>query len=145
MLVQLSFCLILMVLSLENVVSSPPPQGRHGCYRPCAFTDYYYFQSYQMNIFNLRVGSTLGLQDVRIQKIFKHGAYNSKTNDNDIALIKLKTPVKITRDVKPACLPKTVLVPGTKCFLVQRRYGLCSVSFYKFICPVAQKTVFRVG
>ena len=70
---------------------------------------------------------------MKIQKIFKHGAYNAKTNDNDIALIKLKTPVKIARDVKPACLPKTVLVPGTKCFLLQRRYGLSYVSFYKCI------------
>ncbi|XP_061558471.1 transmembrane protease serine 2 isoform X2 [Phycodurus eques] len=41
----------------------------------------------------------------KIDKIISHEKYDSETNDNDIALLKLKTPLTFSRTVKPVCLP----------------------------------------
>ncbi|KAK2165757.1 hypothetical protein LSH36_45g00015 [Paralvinella palmiformis] len=38
--------------------------------------------------------------------IFVHADYNTKTFDNDIALIRLNSPFTINDDVRPACLPE---------------------------------------
>ncbi|XP_068187215.1 transmembrane protease serine 2-like [Antennarius striatus] len=41
----------------------------------------------------------------RVSKIISHEGYNSGTNDNDIALLKLTTPLTFTDTRKPVCLP----------------------------------------
>ncbi|KAK1882980.1 Transmembrane protease serine 2 [Dissostichus eleginoides] len=40
-----------------------------------------------------------------VDKIISHEKFNTKTNDNDIALLKLFRPLSFTRTVKPVCLP----------------------------------------
>ena len=42
---------------------------------------------------------------ITLSKIFIHPQYNSKTIDNDIALVKLSKPVKYTKYIRPACIP----------------------------------------
>ena len=44
-------------------------------------------------------------QEVRVSDIFIYPSYNVKTFDNDIALLKLKSPLKINKFVSIACLP----------------------------------------
>lgn len=45
---------------------------------------------------------------LRSKKIDVHPNYNSKNNNNDIAVITLIKPVKFTNAIKPVCLPKEV-------------------------------------
>ncbi|XP_056253560.1 transmembrane protease serine 2 isoform X1 [Seriola aureovittata] len=40
-----------------------------------------------------------------VNKIINHAKYDTKTNDNDIALLKLDTPLTYTSTVRPVCLP----------------------------------------
>ncbi|XP_077403620.1 transmembrane protease serine 2 isoform X3 [Vanacampus margaritifer] len=41
----------------------------------------------------------------KVRKIISHEKYDSETNDYDIALLKLRTPLTFSRTVKPVCLP----------------------------------------
>lgn len=42
---------------------------------------------------------------LRILKTFKHPNYNSRTVDNDIALLRLETPAPFSEYILPVCLP----------------------------------------
>ena len=47
-------------------------------------------------------------------------AYNSQSMDNDIVILKLKTALTFSNDVKPACLPAANFAPdttGQKCYV----------------------------
>ncbi|XP_043916183.1 chymotrypsinogen A-like [Protopterus annectens] len=44
-------------------------------------------------------------QTVTTAKVIKHSNYNTKTFDNDIALVLLKEPLAFTDDIKPICFP----------------------------------------
>jgi len=44
-------------------------------------------------------------QESHIAEYIQHPDYDEKTNLNDIALLKLKTPLKMNEMVQPACLP----------------------------------------
>lgn len=44
-------------------------------------------------------------QEVRVAEIFVHPDYDAETVDNDIALLRLRTPLKLNKYVAPACLP----------------------------------------
>lgn len=46
----------------------------------------------------------LEAQDIEVENITIHDKYSRRTRSNDIALIKLKKPVTITKFVRPACL-----------------------------------------
>ncbi|XP_019750870.1 transmembrane protease serine 2 [Hippocampus comes] len=41
----------------------------------------------------------------KVEKIISHEKYDSETYDNDIALLKLDTPLTFSKRVKPVCLP----------------------------------------
>lgn len=46
-------------------------------------------------------------QERKVHRIFRHPNYNDKDVDNDIALLKLSSPLRLKRDeVWPACLPE---------------------------------------
>lgn len=45
-------------------------------------------------------------QERRVVKAFKHPHYNKNNVDNDIALLKLDSPLELTKRVWPACLPE---------------------------------------
>jgi len=55
--------------------------------------------------------------DHEVEKVVCHPNWSSRTLDYDIALFKLKKPVKFTKYVKPACLPSKKLAPGTECYI----------------------------
>ncbi|XP_063969637.1 atrial natriuretic peptide-converting enzyme-like isoform X2 [Lytechinus pictus] len=69
------------------------------------------FQRYGKSSFKVRLGehhqfiNESSEQDFRISCLYKHPEYNSKTTNNDIAVIRLDRPAQITSFVTPACLP----------------------------------------
>ncbi|RZC34687.1 limulus clotting factor C-like [Asbolus verrucosus] len=52
----------------------------------------------------LKRWSNAGIQDKHVSKITVHPKYNAQTFNNDIAVIKLASPVEITNYVRPVCL-----------------------------------------
>ncbi|XP_008330469.1 transmembrane protease serine 2 [Cynoglossus semilaevis] len=54
-----------------------------------------------------------------VEKIINHEKYNTDTNDNDIALLKLSTPLTFSVTVKPVCLPNSGvdLSPGRQAWI----------------------------
>ncbi|XP_008401050.1 vitamin K-dependent protein C [Poecilia reticulata] len=46
---------------------------------------------------------------IRVAKTFKHPKYNSRTVDNDIALMRLQSPAPFSRYIIPVCLPGRAL------------------------------------
>ncbi|XP_057677938.1 transmembrane protease serine 2 isoform X1 [Corythoichthys intestinalis] len=57
-------------------------------------------QSGDISLFQMRFN-----KGNKVSKIISHEEYNPETNDNDIALLKLKTPLIFSDTVKPVCLP----------------------------------------
>lgn len=56
-------------------------------------------------------------QIISVDKIIIHPDYDAYTLDYDVALIKLKNPIKFNRNVRPVCLPKSDFDPGTICYI----------------------------
>ncbi len=61
--------------------------------------------------------------EVVASKLIKHEEYNERTKQNDIALIKLSSPVQLSDQVQLACLPdpmsKSIFPPpGKDCWTV---------------------------
>ena len=58
-------------------------------------------------------------QVIEIEQIITHDQYNPSTYDYDIALMKLKTPIKFTTRVRPVCLPDDGMdfPAGTNCYV----------------------------
>ena len=46
-------------------------------------------------------------QQIRVSDIFVHPNYDAETVDNDIAVLRLRTPLKMNRFVSPVCLPSS--------------------------------------
>jgi len=57
-------------------------------------------------------------QNMTIDRIIKHPKYDASSNhDYDVAMIKLKNPIKYNTHVRPVCLAKTEFDVGTNCFI----------------------------
>lgn len=57
-------------------------------------------------------------QNIPVDRIIKHPKYDAYNNhDYDVALIKLKTPIKYDSHVRPVCLAKSDFDAGTNCFV----------------------------
>jgi len=56
-------------------------------------------------------------EDIQVERVIAHEGWNPRTLDYDIALFKLSKPVKFNKWVKPVCLPKAELKPGTECYI----------------------------
>jgi len=56
-----------------------------------------------------------GAQTSFVASITLHENYNPNTINNDIAILKLKTPLTFNDKVKPACLPAATLTPSGVC------------------------------
>merc|ERR1712172_4223 len=63
-------------------------------------------------------------QSVFVEKITLHESWNPSTTDNDIAILKLKTPLTFNDKVQRACLPEASFVPTGKA--VASGWGLVS-------------------
>ena len=57
-------------------------------------------------------------QVIPIDQIFIHPKFNPPATGPyyDVALIKLKKPIKFNNDVRPECLPTKDFPPGTNCY-----------------------------
>ncbi|KAJ8011447.1 hypothetical protein DPEC_G00058310 [Dallia pectoralis] len=51
--------------------------------------------------------------NVQVSKTFSHPEFNKETVDNDIALLRLSSPVTFTKYILPICLPGRALAEGT--------------------------------
>ena len=56
-------------------------------------------------------------QFISIERIIIHDDYDTDTLDNDIALLKLKTPIKYNSRVQPVCLSSSHLPADTECWV----------------------------
>lgn len=54
-------------------------------------------------------------QHIMSAKFIRHPDYNSRTQDNDIMLIKLSQPAALNSYVRPAALPSKCASDGTMC------------------------------
>ncbi|NWX12220.1 FA10 factor, partial [Aegotheles bennettii] len=59
----------------------------------------------------------------RVEKIISHPEFDSKTSDNDIALLKLEEPITFSEDVVPACLPEEDFAEDV---LMNQTFGIVS-------------------
>ncbi|CAF1124207.1 unnamed protein product [Adineta steineri] len=58
-------------------------------------------------LLNLRQAQSSNVQQLTVDRIFRHEQYSSTKLINDIAIIKLRTPARITSAVYPICLPNS--------------------------------------
>ncbi|XP_078674675.1 plasminogen-like [Branchiostoma floridae x Branchiostoma belcheri] len=55
-------------------------------------------------------------QSRSVTKVIVHQSWNSNTVQNDLTLMKLSSPVELTDQVSPACLPEADTPAGTECY-----------------------------
>lgn len=55
------------------------------------------------------------LKTVKVEKIISHKDYNQKTNENDIALLKLQSPLLFNECVRPVGILNRELPPQETC------------------------------
>ncbi|XP_072747963.1 trypsin-1 isoform X2 [Anoplolepis gracilipes] len=55
---------------------------------------------------NWNLTSESKTQDFKVEKTIKHSGYSTINYDNDIALIKLRDPIRFQGPMRPACLPE---------------------------------------
>ena len=79
-------------------------------------------------------------QSAFVEKITLHESYNPKTVNNDIAILKLKTPLTFNDKIQRACLPEASFIPTGKAvasgwglvgqFPDKRTHDLMVITFY---------------
>ncbi|XP_036616149.1 anionic trypsin-like isoform X2 [Trichosurus vulpecula] len=69
-------------------------------------------------------------QFIDSEKIIRHPKYNSRTLDNDILLIKLKTPAVLNEYVNTISLPSACAAVGTECIISGWGNTLSSGAYY---------------
>ena len=70
----------------------------------------------EVNDFQVRLGEhdltqpSNDVVDFSVDSLTRHSQYNSVSQENDIALIKLKGTVTFTDNIRPICLPSAALI-----------------------------------
>ncbi|XP_051818349.1 trypsin-like [Antechinus flavipes] len=78
----------------------------------------YHYQRFQVRLGENNLRVTEGSEQLILAaKVILHPGFNRETNDNDIMLIKLKTPAILNRKVAPISLPRSCASTGTRCLL----------------------------
>jgi len=101
----------------------------------------------QPNIFKIRVGeheryvSEGTEKEYQVEKIFIHPDYNyPSVINNDIAVLKLQTPIQFNKYVSPVCLPDNDVPVGTECYITGwgkvRHPGDMSIKLQQARMPV---------
>ena len=72
--------------------------------------DYYDYSTAFIEAGIMIDGSPIG-QDIFVQEVIIHPDYKHKTKRNDIAILKLATPLQFNSKVQPACLPYNSFAP----------------------------------
>uniref|UniRef100_A0A673LD51 Granzyme M n=1 Tax=Sinocyclocheilus rhinocerous TaxID=307959 RepID=A0A673LD51_9TELE len=80
------------------------------------------------------------VEPIQVKLVITHPLYSSTTINNDIALLKLSSPVTLTPRISPVCLaPSTInILPGTRCFTTgwgQTLMGWTSITSQIFQLP----------
>jgi len=52
-----------------------------------------------------------------VAKVIRHPAYDSVSDDSDVAVFKLVQPVTFNAAIKPICLPMTDVAAGSMCYI----------------------------
>lgn len=65
--------------------------------------------------------------DIAIDSFISHEAYNKETRENDIALVKMAQPVRLSASIRPACLQQTESVAKAKA--VATGWGKLGISY----------------
>uniref|UniRef100_A0A493SXF0 Peptidase S1 domain-containing protein n=1 Tax=Anas platyrhynchos platyrhynchos TaxID=8840 RepID=A0A493SXF0_ANAPP len=64
------------------------------------------------------LGQAEGTEQERgVLRAFRHPAYDPTTLDNDLLLLQLDRPVRLSRAVQPLALPRSCARPGTSCLV----------------------------
>ena len=87
------------------------------------------------------VRGSLDSQKIYVKETIIHPMYNPRKRpykDNDIAILKLKSPLTFNKDVQPACLPYPFVMPeNTRMLAVTSGWGVTSegngLAFYALI------------
>uniref|UniRef100_A0AAQ4NVX3 Transmembrane serine protease 2 n=1 Tax=Gasterosteus aculeatus aculeatus TaxID=481459 RepID=A0AAQ4NVX3_GASAC len=74
------------------------------CFQTFSFAEMWKVQSGDVSLRQMSVRS-----GKRVKKIIMHPKFNRNTNDNDIALLRLNSPLQITSTVMPVCLPNSAI------------------------------------
>ena len=59
----------------------------------------------------IKVRASSEAQKIYVKETIKHPMYNPRNYDNDIAILKLKSPLTFNDNVQPACLPHPSFMP----------------------------------
>ncbi|XP_015269253.1 PREDICTED: transmembrane protease serine 2 [Gekko japonicus] len=82
----------------------------------------------------------------RVAKIISHPNYDSETKNNDVALMKLQSPLKFDEAIEPVCLPNPGMIfqPAERCWIsgwgAQRQGGNTSKELYAAIVPLIESS-----
>ncbi|KAI6058742.1 Kallikrein-14-like protein [Aix galericulata] len=64
------------------------------------------------------LGQAEGTEQERgVLRAFRHPAFDPTTLDNDILLLQLDRPARLSRAVQPLALPRSCAPPGTSCLV----------------------------
>lgn len=82
----------------------------------------------------------------KVQQIISHPDYDTDTKDNDVALMKLETPLSFTDNVQPVCLPNAGMTfqPNQQCWIsgwgAESQGGKTSTNLNYVMVPLIERS-----
>ena len=78
-------------------------------------------------------------QKILIKTIINHPDHDLATHDNDISIVKLKTPLTFNDNVTRACLPKPSFTPQSQAIVSgwgNTVHGMCTLESVQYLCKM---------